>query len=74
MDKNFEFFLIDKNSKITCIDYDTQYDLLVFGTDDKKLVMVNDKGNFEIFNYDISPHVLTSLFIEKNFKILFAGT
>lgn len=56
------------------MDYDAEYDLLVYGVSDRKLYMVNDKGNFEIFSYDMSPHKITSLLIEKTYKIMFAGT
>lgn len=74
MQKCFEYFQCDKNNQILSLDYDAEYDLLVYGTNDRKICMVNDKGNFEIFNFDISPHVITSLLIEKGFRTLFAGT
>lgn len=56
MTKQFEYFPGDKNSVISCLDYDAGLDLLVYATNDKKIFLVNDKGNFEILNYDISPH------------------
>ena len=45
----------NKNSQITALEYDSQLDLLIYATNDKKMTMVYDKGNIEIFTYDISP-------------------
>ena len=36
--------------------------------------MVYDKGNIEIFTYDISPDLITSIRIDKAYKVMFAGT
>ena len=73
-EKRFEYFLNDKNKKILAIDYDAEFDLLVYSTDDMKLSLIHDKGNIEIFTYDLKPTLITSLLIDKDYKILLAGT
>lgn len=73
-EKKFEYFLNDKNKKILAIDYDAEFDLLVYSTSDMKLSLIHDKGNIEIFSYNLKPTLITSLLIDKDYKVLLAGT
>lgn len=41
-----------------------ELDLLVYGTADKRLIMVHDKGNFEVLSQDFGHSTPSSLMID----------
>jgi len=41
-----------------------ELDLLVYGTADKRVIMIHDKGNFEVLSQDLSPHTPSSILID----------
>lgn len=73
-DKDFEYFMPDKNSHITALDYDPELDLLLYSTDESILYMINDKGTLEVITYHLNPDVISYLLIDKTHKVLYAGT
>ncbi len=54
--KEFEYFILDKNQKILALEYDSDFDLLVYSVDDMKISMIYEKGHIEILCYDMNPY------------------
>ena len=73
-EKDFEYFMPDKNSSITSLDYDPELDLLLYSTTESMMYMVYDKGTLEVMSYKLRPTVISYLLIDKSHKVLYAGT
>lgn len=72
-EKEFEFYPANKSQAVLAIEYDVELDLLVFSSNDCKMRMMYDKAGIEIIVHDSSPFTITSLLIDREQKVLFAG-